>query len=134
MYGMAEQSVVALMNESEGARRVAECHANHQRRGLRLVRVWVPDEDVVQVREVAQELRRSRGLPLPSDTWGDWVWVRVVSSGSQHDSDEDAELRWRFSSAKAQRVGDEFWRVRESWVAALGIENRLVPDPETRVA
>lgn len=122
------------MSASEGARRVAECHAGHEERGLRLVRVWVPEQDVGQIREMAHEMRRTRGQPLPSDTWGDWVWVRVASRNSEDDSDEAAELRWRFSCSHARRVGDELWRVRESWVAALGIEDRLVPDPEAKVA
>lgn len=122
------------MHESEGAKRVADCHAGHQQRGLRMVRVWVPEEDAEKIREVAQDMRLNRNKPLPSDTWGDWVWVRVARRNSEDDSEQEAELRWRFSSSHSRRVGDEFWRVRESWVAELGIENRLVPDPEAKVA
>ena len=118
------------MHESDGAKRVVDCHVGHQQRGLQMVRVWVPEEDAEKIREVAQDMRLNRDKPLPIDTWGDWVWVRVAGRNSTEDSEQDADLRQRFSRLRSRRVGDEFWRVRESWVAELGIEDRLVSDPE----
>ena len=37
--------------QDTGAQRVANCHAGHQERGLKLVRVWVPEQDVDRIRE-----------------------------------------------------------------------------------
>ena len=52
-----------------GAERVRDHHERQRKRGLKLIRVWVPGdgESAEQVRRLAADLRKKAGMPLLHD-------------------------------------------------------------------
>ena len=52
-----------------GAERVRDHHERQRKRGLKLIRVWVPGggESAEQVRRLAADLRKKAGIPLLHD-------------------------------------------------------------------
>ena len=55
---------------SDGARWVRNYHNAQSRRGLQLVRVWVPKKDVQRIRDQAKTMRAKAGLPLATEQAG----------------------------------------------------------------
>ena len=106
---------------SEGARWVRDHHDAQRKRGLQLVRVWVPKEDAQRIRDQAKAMRAEAGLPLPTDNsppFPGWAYLRV----GREEKEFIAVLREH--GARWIRDG-QVWRLRADLVDKLDVRNRV---------
>ena len=105
---------------SNGADRVARHHDAQRKRGLKLVKVWVPEDDVRRLQEAAKQMRVEAGLPLPTDNappFPGWAFVKVAR--------EERELQAELKRHGARWLKDtKTWRLRDDLVDKLNLRNR----------
>ena len=113
---------------SDGARWVRDHHDEQRRRGLQLVRVWVPKEDARRIRDQAKSMRAEAGLPLPADntpSFPGWAYVRVERA--------EREMQKLLKQRGARWLKDEgVWRIRADKISDLDVHARIVSVPKTR--
>ena len=106
---------------SDGARWVRDHHDAQRKRGLQLVRVWVPKEDARRIRDQAKTMRAEAGLPLPTDNsppFPGWAYLRVER--------EEEELLAELRRHGARWLKDaKAWRLRADLVDELGLRDRV---------
>ena len=106
---------------SNGAERVARHHDEQRKRGLKLVKVWVPEDDVRRLQEAAKKIRAEAGLPLPADNtppFPGWAYLRVERG--------ERELQKQLRQYGARWLKDaKAWRLRADLVDELGLRGRV---------
>jgi len=106
---------------SDGAERVARHRDEQRKRGLKLMKVWVPEEDAGRLKEAAKKMRAEAGLPLPEDNsppFPGWAYLRIGR--------EEEELQKRLRSHGARWLKDaKVWRLRTDLVDELGLSGRV---------
>ena len=106
---------------SDGAERVARHHDAQRKRGLKLVKVWVPEEDAQRIRDQAKTMRAEAGLSLPTDNappFPGWAYLRVERG--------ERELKEKLRQHGARWLPEaQAWRLRADLVDELGLRNRV---------
>lgn len=110
---------------TDGAERVARHHEAQRKRGLRLVKVWVPESSTKELQGVAKQMRAKAGVPLPADgseVFPGWAYVRV----ERHEKKLQNQIR---QQGGRWLTNTRLWQIRADQVDKLNLRHRLAPEP-----